>query len=279
MSGNSRVIFSVYNEVNDNSVTDYKKEQLSKYKNSLMQRQNEYANFCKADYFVYESEEQIDNEYNSIQFFKIKQLEKLAEEYDEILYLDLDVVPFVFKNFFKEHDMSKICCLQEDGFEKGLKRNFEKWKEFKNLQNLDSMNCWVKSCSKNAMLLLDTLKSSDNMIINTGVIAGNKDVIKQLKFTENLDYMINLMKEAQYDNVYPKEMHKFMLPNNEVFFSYLIEKNKIPVNYIDDSWNYILDKTNKKIRNWHIRDKNFLHVIHKNFYPLTYYNILSSGNF
>ena len=30
MSGNSRVIFSVYKEVNDESVTDYKKQQLKK---------------------------------------------------------------------------------------------------------------------------------------------------------------------------------------------------------------------------------------------------------
>ena len=103
MSGNSRVIFSVYKEVNDESVTDYKKQQLKKYKDNLVKRQQQYADFCNADYFVYENNNQLVeiDEYNTIQFFKINKLEKMAEEYDEILYLDLDVIPFNFVNFFE----------------------------------------------------------------------------------------------------------------------------------------------------------------------------------
>ena len=124
MSGNSRVIFSVYKEVNDESVTDYKKQQLKNYKDELIKRQQQYADFCNADYFVYENNNQLVeiDEYNTIQFFKINQLEKMAEEYDEILYLDLDVIPFNFVNFFESHDLSKLCCFQQDCYEWGLKR-------------------------------------------------------------------------------------------------------------------------------------------------------------
>lgn len=273
MSGNSRVIFSVYKEVNDNSVVSHKKQSLDAYKDKLMKRQSLYAEFCKADYFVYESDEQIDNEYNSIQFFKIKQLEKLADEYDEILYLDLDVIPYIFKDFFKENDLSKICCYWQDGYEHGLKTLFrEKYKEYKNLHALDVMNTWVKACSKNALLTLENLKTNNNLIVNTGVIGGNSEIIKQLKFSENLDYMLKQMKEAQYDNVYPPEMHKFMIPNNEVFFSYLIEKNKIPFTQLDEKWNKILDYPKASFkrhqtRGHKINDMHFVHVIHKNFYP------------
>ena len=70
MSGNSRVIFSFYKEVNDDSVTSYKKEQLKLYKDKLIKRQHLYAKSCNADYFVYENSNLLLNEYDSIQFRK-----------------------------------------------------------------------------------------------------------------------------------------------------------------------------------------------------------------
>ena len=43
MSGNSRVIFSFYKEVNDDSVTSYKKEQLKLYKDKLIKEYDLFA--------------------------------------------------------------------------------------------------------------------------------------------------------------------------------------------------------------------------------------------
>ena len=41
---------------------------------------------------------------------KEKALEELVKDYDNILYLDLDVVVNTNKNFFKKFDMNTICC-------------------------------------------------------------------------------------------------------------------------------------------------------------------------
>lgn len=264
MSGNSRVIFSVYQEVKDLSVTSYKKQQLHLYKDKLATKQKQYAKFCGADYFVYETDEFHIDDYTSIQFMKIKQFEELAKKYDEVLYLDLDVIPFMFKNFFEEHDLSKICILQQDGKQWGLDRCFKKWPLYGHLDSLDNQNCWVKACSKNSMLLLENYKVLNDNIVNTGVIGGNKDAIGELMFGENLNHMIELLYTAQKDNVYPKEIHPFMIPNNEVFFSYLIEKNKLTINNIEEKWNHIVDDTTTlgKI-NW--KEVIFVHVINKKF--------------
>lgn len=266
MSGNSRVIFSVYKEVNDNSVTDYKKQQFKDYKDRLIKRQHNYAKLCNADYFVYENNNQITDEYNSIQFFKIQQLEILANKYDEILYLDLDVIPFIFVNFFEKHDMNKLCCFHQNGKEWGLKRYFRKWEIYNHLKVLDSQSWWVKACAKNAMLLLENHSNFNDMIINTGVLGGNSHVIKQIKFTENLNKMIELLHQAKQDNVYQKEISDNMVPNNEVFLSYLVEKNKIPMNYIDENYNYVLDDVRKVFRDW--EQMFFIHVINKDFETL-----------
>jgi len=287
MSGNSRVIFSVYKEVNDNSVTDYKKQQLKDYKDDLIKRQHQYAEFCGADYFVYENNNQIIDEYNSIQFFKIQQLEILANKYDEVLYLDLDIVPFKFVNFFESHDLSKLCCFQQDCHEWGLKRYVPKDDNRKdvpyllnerlgyyfhkeNLQRLDSQNWWVKACAKNAMLLLENHVDFNNMIINTGVIGGSSGIIKKLRFTNKLDSILKTLRDAKKDNIYPIEISSLIKPNNEVFLTYLIEKNNIPINYINEHWNYIVDDIRKSI------DSNsiFLHIINKEFDEYDYlYNL------
>lgn len=282
MSGNSRVIFSFYKEVNDDSVTSYKKEQLKLYKDKLIKRQHLYAESCNADYFVYENSNLLLNEYDSIQFRKIEKLEELTNEYDEVLYLDLDIIPFDFKNFFKEHDLSKICCHEIDGKEWGIDRykinvpkmndayNNSIWEEENNKQSrylyeeVDSMNMWLKASSKNAMLLLENHTSYNHNIINTGVIGGNKDSIKQLKFTENLQYMIDLIDKAKYDNIYSKKVQELIKPNNEVFFSYLIEKNNIPITNINKNWNFIVDDYTTGLTNaW--KEISFLHVINKDF--------------
>lgn len=264
MSGSSRVIFSVYKEVNDNSVTDYKKEQLKLYKDKLIKRQHDYAKFCGADYFVYENNNQITDEYNSIQFFKIEQLEILSKKYNEVLYLDLDIIPFKFVNFFEQHDLSKICCYRQDGEEWGLRRyfsiTFKEWNMYENLDSLDSQNWWVKSCSKNAMLLLDNHKEFNNMLVNTAVIGGNRESISKLKFKENLNYMLDLIEQSKHDNIYPKQMHQFFIPNNEVFFSYLIEKNNVPILELNKEWNFIIDNFDPDWENI-----IFLHLINKHF--------------
>ena len=38
--------------------------------------------------------------YNVINFYKIHLLYELSKEYDEVLYLDFDVVPMKYDNFF-----------------------------------------------------------------------------------------------------------------------------------------------------------------------------------
>jgi hypothetical protein len=123
---------------------------------------------------------------------------------------------------------------------------------------------WLKASSKNAMLLLENHTSYNHNIINTGVIGGNKDSIKQLKFTENLQYMIDLIDKAKYDNIYSKKVQELIKPNNEVFFSYLIEKNNIPITNINKNWNFIVDDYTSGLTNaW--KEISFLHVINKDF--------------
>ena len=52
--------------------------------------------------------------YNVVNFYKIHLLCELAKEYDEILYLDFDVVPMHPENFFEAWDLSKGIAIQHN---------------------------------------------------------------------------------------------------------------------------------------------------------------------
>tara|TARA_X000001316_G_C920907_1_gene35155 strand:+ start:1218 stop:2006 length:789 start_codon:yes stop_codon:yes gene_type:complete len=254
----SRLIFTVYDEVLDPDVTDFKKKQLKDYKDILTTKQSEYASKCNAEYKVVNSKK---DKYDNIQFSKIKLLRQFTESYKEVLYLDLDVVPSKScSNIFEQYNFDKLVCFYED-CDKRLFDLFPKPKaKFKYISTLDHMSWWIKMAAKNSMLMLDDYSTS-NYIINTGVLGGSYDVIKNLEFEENFNDMINLLEESKDDNLYPQETAQHFRPNNEIFLTYLVEKNKTPSEKIDESWNYILDDMRS---NWP-DNVNLFHVISKEF--------------
>ena len=103
-----RIIFSQHAQTVDDhtSVTNYKRAQFGRYKDKLIQTQKEYANFCDADYMCLEV---IASNYDDIQFHKLHRFEMFSYEYDEVLYLDLDVVPQTEVNFFEYFNLDSIC--------------------------------------------------------------------------------------------------------------------------------------------------------------------------
>lgn len=231
-----RIIFSIFNDSvdqNHKSTNDYKLNQFRKYRHQLESAQRAYAKKCGSDYVLHETNI---TDYNSIQFEKIFLLEEYADQYDEIVYLDFDVVPTAkAPNIFETIDFNTIAIHP-------LIRSPDR-KELRSALDFgwfDTMNVYCKTCAKNAMLLLDDMRGTDK-VYNTGVVAGGKEVIKQLRFKDQLQDMKDLLVEATEDSVYPEEITKNFYFNNEVFITYLIERNNIPYTDLSMAWNFILD--------------------------------------
>ena len=249
-----RIIYSIYTSTVDphKSSTDYKKMQFEKYKYKLEKSQRDYASLCNADYDL---EITTETNYDIIQFNKIKKLEHFAQYYDEVLYLDFDVVPVTKINIFEHFDFNTICAFAID--RTPPKKHFQ-WA----LENdaFDDMNMYCKTCAKNAMLLLDDIMGNP-LVINTGVIGGNKNAINLLSFTNRFKMMVNKLYEAKDDNLYPNEINKVWKPNNEIFVSYLIEKFNIPFTNIQLQWNFLIDKISPVpspgAHMWHHVNKEF----------------------
>ena len=187
-----RIVFSVWSDLGPD---------WEDYKDILSQRHKEYAYFCNADYGLYDSKLNFVN----LQFYKLQLAEQLVNDYDEVLYLDLDVIPKNIKSFFDTHDLNNICC---------HKTQRPQWKIDLKRYMLDG--------------------SGEHNIINTGVFGMNKRASDQLRFTERYSDVERIYYECDVDRLYE--------PNNEVYLSYMIERYDIPFKDIGVQWNYILDK-------------------------------------
>lgn len=253
-NGVKRIIFSLFtNDVNEHtSATDFKKIQFKKYSSQIIAKHNEYAASVDADYRLFTPKS---NDYNIIQFEKLLMFERLMHDYDEILYLDFDVIPIRNTNIFEVFDFNTICafnikCSMEKDLYYWLIDN-DKW---------HTMDMYSKSCHKRSMLMLDG-EFGDQTCLNTGVVAMNRNMVKKLNLKNQMDDLKLLSKEATLDTIYPKAMTKKWIFNNEVILSYLIERHALPFTDIGMPWNFIIDDTISTISN----SAHFLHFVHKKF--------------
>lgn len=234
------------------SSTDYKKNQFKKYKLHLETKQLEYATKVSADYRLYTIKE---TDYDKIQFMKLNKLEELSKIYDEVLYLDFDVIPQTDVNFFEYFDMNKINAYS---MSRTPGANELKWKFQAN--DWDRMNVYAKTCAKKSMLILENMSGNDTMI-NTGVVGGNRKAIQNLNFSKRLPEAYKVFEESCIDNLYPEEISRSWRPNNEVFISWMIEKYNVPYTNIGMAWNFMLDDYAPRGG----ESSHFLHHIKKEF--------------
>jgi len=249
-----RIVFSIYTDTVEphQSATDFKKNQLKLFKNKLEESQSNYAKSCAAEYNLFTTST---TNYDHIQFEKLILLDDLSKDYDEVLYLDFDVIPNTPVNFFEAWDLNHICYYS-------VNRSDDRLKVAKMLkyQSYDKMNMFVKLCAKKAMLLLDDINGNDD-IANTGVVAGNKESIQKLDFKNRLNELHEKFNEAVDDNVYPDDITKLWFQNNEVYISYLVERYQVPYQNIGLPWNFLIDRNHPEVS----AAGHFLHHVNKEF--------------
>ena len=251
-----RIIFSLYrNDLADHdSVPSFKREQFIKYADQLEQKQREYANLIGADYLLIEP---TSTDYIEVQFQKLNAFETLAKDYDEVMYMDFDVIPLTTVNIFERFNLNTVCSFSIQ-IPEMTKEDFRYRREVGH--EWHCMDMYTKTCNKKAMLALDGI-SGTHSCINTGVIVMNSDCIRNLNFAERYTEGVEIFKESLSDNLYPEEMTRNWVLNNEVMLSYIIEKHAIPFTNIGMAWNFILDHNHQTMT----PAAHLLHFVHKKF--------------
>ena len=234
-----------------------------KHYKKLIDCKKHYANIINADFIMFEHEDYQSFEksfksdfpeltgYEIINFYKIHLLYKLSKKYDEILYLDFDVIPLTNESFFDVWDLSKGICVysNNDKVEKKSTTN----------HSIRSPSAKYFNC--HAMLLEEGL-NPDNDVINTGIICARKEDIIKLdffgKFKDTIDLMTKLRKDTS--GLYPQNIVDMFRYDNETIFSYKREVNNVDIQWLDNKWHYFLD--NQKFIP---EDTKIVHAISKDF--------------
>jgi len=276
-----QIIFSLYIEIPDNEIDLFDKHILTKglpYTNFNTKEEflNNYSKLieCKKTYadnlnikfvnfendYNYKKFKENCNirypfltTYNIINFYKLHLLYELSKTYEEILYLDFDVVPLTKENFFNVWNLNNGICVFDNGF------NVKKMESITNTtQTIRSPTS--KYYNAQAMLIEKKLKPTNN-VINTGIIGANKYHLNKLDYFGNFDSDLNMMNELtkNYD-IFPKKIVDFFGYDNETLFSVKIKENNIPVQWLDKKWHYFFD-TQGFIPN----ETKFVHTINKRF--------------
>lgn len=229
----TNIIFDIWTDFHNRGQPEWRAQQWLKYKDILIEKHKKYAEICGSEYRHYKINHKDEINFITLNFMKIYIAEDLAQKYDKVLYLDLDVIPRTKINFFEHHDFSKFLC---------HKTLAPRWK-------IDR---------KRLMLGYEGISSEHN-IINTGVFGMTKEICNLIRFQQ---------REKQINADYPewsisdenKIMNREISANNEIHLSYIIEKYGVPTTDIGKAWNFIVDENHPKSDACH-----FLHISHKEF--------------
>ena len=271
-----RVIYSVYVDVpseehygqskqrNDTTEkADITVNAFKKHYDKLVNTKITYAEYCESDFIMFEYDDQYKTfetnfkkdfpeltGYEIINFYKIHLLYHLAENYDEILYLDFDAVPLTDESFFDRWDLSKGICVY----------NNNSMIEKDRLVNHSIRSPSAKYFNCQAMLI-DKGLGARNDVINTGIIGACRDDILKLDFFKDFSETIKLMTRLRSDtSLYPQNIIDMFRYDNETIFSYKREINKVKIQWLDNEWHYFLDT-----QNFIPKETKIVHCVCKDF--------------
>ena len=250
-----RVIFTSYDDLIDdakNHLDQAKAKMIEEYFDRLVQNKKDYADLVEADFIFYHNSMKDfyigkENEFTKVNLYKHHLMANLAEEYDEVLYVDFDVCFNTKLNIFEEHDMDAGIYIKD----------MNSAILDKNKESLLCTGLGLRNPTLKYHITKDLLDGKDNNVINTGIMLSKSEFIRQICFNERIKEALDKIDEIKKDKTNLFEQQYYA--NNESVFSYILEKYNIPYVIMDDKWHQIIHEKGRDI------DGHCLHFINKQF--------------
>lgn len=247
----------------------------------LVEKQQEYAKHINAEYklFGYDNDYRnyqqwyYDNhpyitEYNIINFYKIHLMYKLKEHYDEILYLDVDVLPATDLDFFAENDLSDGVAIKKNAHGMTMEREYLARKQANyelGYSNGSVRSPWAKWSNSMALCMYYGHPVKDIPVYNTGIVGINKYWLDKIDYFNNFDEILKDMKELKEEtpSMWPSFVQDMFGWDNETIWGVKCHINNVPSNWLDGRWHTFLNEDlpiPSKSKLIHIINKNFSRV-------------------
>lgn len=260
-----RVIFTCYDDVKDKvdqwGILSFQQNQIKDYFDRLISNKEKYAEQIGAQFIFYHNQmssfvlEDVGLEFTKANLYKHHLFAQLAEVYDEVMYVDMDVVFNTNKNVFEELDLSKGIYIKDQDTEIKSKVNEEIL-----FGEVGNRNPTLKY-----HITKDLLGGKDCHVMNTGIMIGRSEFIKQIKYAERLPDLIQQIQDIKTNSLKNNTatfLRMYYYPNNESIFSYILEEYNIPYVLMEDRWHRIISDDPEYI-DWN--EIEIAHFINKKF--------------
>ena len=281
-----RIIYSLYVDIPEKeldeqpphhdskiSKTLHTKLEFQKHYAWLKERHELYAKSIGVDYILFEYDEEFEEykngmppeitAYNAVNFYKLKKLYDLSKDYDEILYLDFDVIPITIENFFEAWDLSKGIVIMDGTAEsqKQIGVDTEDLKAQGKRQNQSNRSPVAKYWNTRAMLTEAELASGTYTVFNTGIVGADKNHLDELDYFGQFQENLKLMKDLQTNEMYPYYIRQLFGFDNETLWGFKMLGNNVAWQDMKESgWHHFIDKWN-----YIPKDTKLVHMIKKDF--------------
>ena len=267
----SRIIFSFYIDIPKDKLVSHheSKDLFNDHYDWLLKKQQDYATSIGVDYkhFVYDEKyvsfenNFVDNHseishYNIVNFYKIHLMYEMAKEYDEILYLDFDVIPITKKNFFEKFNLSKGAAIMTGTAPSQRPvRERDILLDFKHSVRSPMAKYWNTMC-----MLSEVGYSLKSEVFNTGIVGVTSDYLKQLDYFGDFEQTIQLMSEMCKDDFYPDNIRYMFGYDNETIWGYKTIVKELAWQELGNDWHFFMDKWS-----YVSRTSEFIHCVSKDF--------------
>lgn len=288
MDGNRKVIFDINIDIPKDKLDkglgaygwdtidrcERTKIEFKKWDKELLKNKKDYADLVGADYIHYTRDEKYLTylkemqelypyltEYLVINFYKHQLMYELADEYDYILYVDLDVCFTTDEDYFKVWDFNEGILIQARDYQKQV----DEWLDSDPDKPLHIRSMLNKHLITYAMML-ENSKTLTYPVVNTGLMGSSSKWIKELDYPNSLDEMIKLITHIKNDenSMFTEMIRSVFEWNNEPIFTYVMQTKGIPLINTDGPWNFIVNFLCPK-EMYDAADKKVIHMIAKRF--------------
>ena len=253
-----RVIFTCYDDLQDkddkfNNLT-FQQNQIKDYFDRLIENKAKYAEHIGAQFIFYHNQmsnyvlDDVGLEFTKANLYKHYLMAELAQEYDEVMYIDMDVIFNTKKNVFEELDLSKGIHVRDQDDEVRSKINKEVL-----LSQIGNRSATIKY-----HITKDMLGGRDCHVMNTGIMIGKSEHIKLIKFQERIKGLIEKIYDIEKDTF----LRMYYYPNNESIFSYILEEYNIPYVLMEERWHTLIEEDPKHL-DWN--EIEIAHFLNKKF--------------
>lgn len=257
-----RLIFSIFIDIEDHKLdnpatfdeqgklltTDKSKivkQSFTKYNDHLAREQQSYADQIGADYMLmndplhyqrfalwFEVTFPWISKYDVINFYKHYCMRSAADDYDQVCYVDLDVIFNTTENIFESLPVNSHFCVPDSNTEADWGKRIEA-KHF----NTCIRNPATKYWNTRAMLSEWDLDHDVN-VYNTGLMVASSPIIRSLEYFSQFEEFIQLMHKVKTDtdSMYPSNIQRVFNYDNETLFAFLTIINNVPVHIIPKEW-------------------------------------------